>query len=73
MFLVVMECATYSSTISSLIIFNFHLVIKISILFVEIYVYKVLIMKFIQKFQQNEYYLENKKEIENYEGQYCLL
>ena len=39
MFLVVMVCVTYSSTVLSLIIFNFHLVFKISILFVEIYVY----------------------------------
>ena len=38
MFLVVMVCVTYSSTILSLIIFNFHLVFKISILFVEMYV-----------------------------------
>ena len=40
LFLVVMVCVTYSSTILSLIIFNFHLVFKISILFVEIYVYR---------------------------------
>ena len=31
----------------------------------------VLIMKFIHKFQQNEWYLENQKEIKNYERQYC--
>ena len=40
MFLVVMVCATHSSTISSFIILNFHLIFKISILFVEIYVYR---------------------------------
>ena len=34
---------------------------------------QVLIMKFIHKFQQNEWYLENKKEIRNYERQYCRL
>ena len=39
MFLVVMLYVTYSSTILSLIIFNFPLVFKISLLFVEIYVY----------------------------------
>ena len=39
MFLVVMLCKTYSSTISSLKIFNFPLVLEISLLFVEIYVY----------------------------------
>ena len=33
----------------------------------------VLIKKFIHKFQQNELYLENKKEIRNYERQYCRL
>ena len=30
-------------------------------------------MKFIQKFQQNEWYLENKKEIANYERPYYSL
>ena len=39
MFLVVIVCVAYSSTILSFIIFNFHLVFKISILFVEIYFY----------------------------------
>ena len=34
-----MMCVTYSFTILSLIIFNFPLVFKISLLFVEIYVY----------------------------------
>ena len=38
MFLVVMVCVTYSYTILSLIISNFFLVFKISLLFVEIYV-----------------------------------
>ena len=32
---------------------------------------QVLIMKFIHEFQQNEWYLENKKELRNYERQYC--
>ena len=41
MFLVVIVCVTYSSTISSLIIFNFPLVFNISVLFVEIYVYRL--------------------------------
>ena len=30
-------------------------------------------MKFIQKFKKKELYLENKKEIRNYERQYCRL
>ena len=47
----VMVCVTYSSSILSLIIFNFLLVFKISQEFVEIH---VSIMKFINKFQQNE-------------------
>ena len=34
---------------------------------------QVLIMKFIHKFQQNEWYLENKKEMRNFERQYCRL
>ena len=34
---------------------------------------QVLIMKFIHKFQQNKWYLENKKEKRNYERQYCRL
>ena len=38
MFLVVMLGGTYSSTILSLIIFNFSIVFKLSLLFVEIYV-----------------------------------
>ena len=38
MFLVAMVYVTYSSTIMSLIIFNFPLVFKISLLFVDIYV-----------------------------------
>ena len=46
MFQEVMVCVTYSSSILSLIIFNF---------------------------QQNEWYLENKKEIRNYERLYCRL
>ena len=29
--------------------------------------------KCIHKFQQNEFYLENKKEMRNYERQYCRL
>ena len=49
----VMVCVTYSSSIVSLIIFNFLLVFKISQDFVEIHV-EVLIMNFIHKFQQNE-------------------
>ena len=43
MFVVVMMCVTYSSTIFSLIIFNFPLVFKILLLFVEIYIYKFLL------------------------------
>ena len=39
MFREVMVCVTYSSSISSLIIFNFLLVFKISQQIVEIYVY----------------------------------
>ena len=31
---------------------------------------QVLILKYIHKFQQNEWYLENKKEIRNYERQF---
>ena len=54
MFTVVIMCVTYSSTILSLIIFNFSLVFMTSLLLVEIYVYRFLIMKFIHKFQQNE-------------------
>ena len=41
MFLVVIVCVTYSYTILSLIIFNFSLVFKISLLFVAIYVYRL--------------------------------
>ena len=33
----------------------------------------VLIMKFIHKFQQNEWYLQNKKEIRNHERLYRRL
>ena len=54
MFQEVMGCVTSSSSILSLIIFNFLLIFKISQEFVEIHVYMVLIMKFIHKFQQNE-------------------
>ena len=57
----------------SLIIFNFLLVFNISQKFVEILCLQVLIMKFIHKFQQNEWCLENKNEIDNYERQYCSL
>ena len=64
MFKEVVVCVTYLSSILSLIIFNFLLVCWNSCL-------QVLIMKFIHKFQQNEWYLENKKEIRNYERQYC--
>ena len=32
---------------------------------------KMMIMKFIHKFQQNDLYIENKTEIENYERQNC--
>ena len=39
MFLVVMVCVTYSSTILSLITFNFPSVFNLSLLFVEIYRY----------------------------------
>ena len=39
MFLVAIVCETYSSTMLSLIIFNFPLVFKIALFFVEIYVY----------------------------------
>ena len=73
MFQEVMVCVTCSPSILSLIIFNFLLVFKISQKFVEFYVYRFLIKKFIYKFQQNELYLENKKEIKNYERQYCRL
>ena len=41
MFLVVMVCVTYSSTIWALTIFNFPLVFKISLLLVEIYVHRL--------------------------------
>ena len=34
---------------------------------------QVLITKFIHKFQQNEWYLENKKEIRNFERQCCRI
>ena len=34
---------------------------------------QVLIKKYIHKFQQNELYLENKKEIRNYERHSCRL
>ena len=63
MFQEVMVCVTCSPSILSLIIFNFLLVLNISQKFVE----------FFHKFQQNELYLENKKEIRNYERQYCRL
>ena len=69
MFQEVMVCVTRSPSILSFIIFNFLLVFKISQKFVEFYVYK----KFIHKFQRNELYLENKKEIRNYGRQYCRL
>ena len=65
MFQEVMVCVTCSPSILCLIIFNFLLVFKI-----EFY---VLIKKFIHKFQQNELYLENKKEIRHYEKQYCII
>ena len=38
--LVVMVCVIYSSTILSLIIFNFPSVLKVSFLFAEIFVYR---------------------------------
>ena len=41
MFLVAIVCVTYSSTILPLMIFNFPLVFKISLLLVEIYVYRL--------------------------------
>ena len=41
MFLTVIVCVTYSSTILSLMIFNFPLALKISLLFVEIYVLRI--------------------------------
>ena len=41
MFLVAIVCVTYSSTILSLMIFNFPLVFKKSDLFVEIDVYRL--------------------------------
>ena len=70
MFLVAKVCLTYSSTILSRIIFNFPLVFKISqYQIVEILCLQALIMKFIHVFKQNGWYLENKKEIENYERQ----
>ena len=40
MFQEIMVCITYSSSILSLIIFNFFLVFKISQKFVEFYVYR---------------------------------
>ena len=40
-FLVVIVCVTYSSTILSLIIFNFPLDFKISLLFVGNYIYRL--------------------------------
>ena len=40
MFLVVMLCGTYSSTMLSFIIFNFPIVFKLSLLFVEIYFFR---------------------------------
>ena len=43
MFQEVMVCVTYSSSILSLIIFNFLLVFKISQEFVEIHVYMLLL------------------------------
>ena len=39
MFLMVMLCGTYSSTMLSPIVFNFLIVFKLSLLFVEIYVF----------------------------------
>ena len=39
MFLVVMLCVTYSFTKFSLIVFNVSLAFKLSLVFVEIYVY----------------------------------
>ena len=65
MFQEVMVCVTCSPSIFSLIIFNFLLVFILCL--------QVLIKKFIHKFQQNELYLENKKEIRNYERRYCRL
>ena len=41
MFLVGIVCVIYSSTLLSLIIFNFSLVFKISLLFVEMCVYRI--------------------------------
>ena len=73
MFQEVMVCVTCSPSILSLITFNFLLVLKISQKFVEFLILQVKIKKFIYKFQQNELYLENKKEIRNYERQYCRL
>ena len=72
MFQEVMVCVTCSPSILSLIIINFLLVFKISQKFI-ILCLQVLIKKFIHKFQQNELYLENKKEIRNYERQHCRL
>ena len=54
MFQQVMVCVTCSPSILSLIIFNSLFVFKISQKFVEIYVYRFKIMKFIHKFQQNK-------------------
>ena len=41
MFLLVMLCGTYSSTMLSFITFNFPIVFKLSLLFVEIYVFRL--------------------------------
>ena len=54
-----MMCETCSPSLLSLIIFNFLLVFKIKQKFVANLCLQVLIMKFIHKFQQNEWYLEN--------------
>ena len=72
MFQEVMVCVTFSPSILSLIIFNFLLIFMMSqkLNFMSI---QVLIKKFIHKFQQNELYLQNKKEIRNYERQYYRL
>ena len=64
MFLVVMVCEKYSSTILSFINFNFTLVFKISLLFVKI-MSTGFNMKFIHKFQHIERKNENKREVEN--------
>ena len=52
MFLVIMLCGTYPSIKLFLIIFDFPLVFKLSLLFVENYVYR-LNCDFFHKFQQN--------------------